>query len=209
MSSRAMSRHARQFLKPVAVLAATFALSGCLGNMVLQDVTDATLAAGSTILVGKVRLEPPLAKDEQYFAGNVVGEGRLVNSVVLLTSTEEVSRPPEQPRIRDLQDSINAKFDQTFFLKAAQQPFNITGGMVSLEISNRADYAYLPGRLQVPIRNGDKAVYIGTLVFHRDDFFEITRVEIRDEFAAAEREYKKQVRGAPPLRKALLKKIPR
>ncbi|MFP5441183.1 MAG: hypothetical protein ACLGHJ_06805 [Gammaproteobacteria bacterium] len=197
----------RRLLKLFALLP-PLVLAGCMSGM--PEVTDAALAGDGTILVGKIRLEPPLAEGEQQFARNIVGEGRLVNGVVLLTSTEETTREPVQPRMSEMKDAISAKLGELFVLKAPPHAFNVTGGMITLEMTtNGADYAFLPGRLQAPIKAGDKAVYVGTLVFHRDDFFEITRVEIRDEFAAAERAYRKQVSGAPALRKALWKKLPR
>lgn len=193
----------------LAALLLTLPLAGCMSQAVLPAVTDAADATDGTIIVGQVRLDPPLADGEQHFGHNVIGTGKLENSVVLLTSEEAVSRDPGPPSFHEAKDAINARLGETFVLKAPPHAFNITGGVIYLELTtDRMDGAYLPGRLRVPISPGDKALYIGTLVFHRNDFFEITRVEIRDEFTAADRLYRKQVTGGPVLRKALLKKIP-
>jgi hypothetical protein len=48
-------------------------------------------------------------------------------------------------------------------------------------------------------------VYIGTLRYHRDEFFEISRVVVVDEYAQANAEFVKKFGTRYPLRKVLLK----
>ena len=50
-----------------------------------------------------------------------------------------------------------------------------------------------------------KAIYVGTLRLHRDEFHTITKVEVRDEYAGALAEFRKRFAGEPAPRKALLK----
>jgi hypothetical protein len=47
-------------------------------------------------------------------------------------------------------------------------------------------------------------VYIGTLRYQRDEFFEITRVTVVDEYAQASAEFAKRFGSRQPLRKALM-----
>ena len=58
-------------------------------------------------------------------------------------------------------------------------------GTVIIMNNNRADYLRLPGVLTYKIHPDDKAVYIGTLRYHRDDYNTITKVEYVDEFDQA------------------------
>jgi len=44
------------------------------------------------------------------------------------------------------------------------------------------DRAHLPGGLRVDVSPTDEAVYIGTVVYYRDEFFDIKRVQIVDEY---------------------------
>jgi hypothetical protein len=63
-----------------------------------------------------------------------------------------------------------------------------------------------PAPLELDIRDADRAVYIGTLRLHRDEFHEVTRAEIRDDYGKATAEYRKRFPGAPLPRKALLRR---
>jgi hypothetical protein len=75
--------------------------------------------------------------------------------------------------------------------------------MVFLEVGSGMSRARFPGGLKVALKPGDRAVYIGTLRYHRDEFFEITKVSIVDEYGAAQAEFRKKF-GGVPLRKALM-----
>ncbi len=63
-----------------------------------------------------------------------------------------------------------------------------------------------PVPAELDIRPSDKAIYIGTLRLHRDEFHEVTRAEVRDDFAAASAEFKKKFGAGVTLRKALMRK---
>ena len=60
--------------------------------------------------------------------------------------------------------------------------------------------------IEVDIRPGDKAVYVGTLRLHRDEFHEVTKAELRDDYNEAMAEYRKRFAGEPLPRKALLRR---
>jgi molybdopterin synthase catalytic subunit len=58
--------------------------------------------------------------------------------------------------------------------------------------------------LKVSIKPGDKAVYVGTVQYHRNEFFEVTKVTIVDDYDHANAEFKKKFGARYPLHKALL-----
>jgi len=53
---------------------------------------------------------------------------------------------------------------------------------------------------------GDKAVYIGTVRYTRDEFFEIKKVAIVDDYERANSEFRKKFGTKIALRKALLRR---
>ena len=121
--------------------------------------------------------------------------------------TDEQKRPlPADPRIADYADRIEAKLGSHFFVRSRGAPFYILGGIVFLDIGRGMNRALFPGGLRVPIQPGDRAVYIGTLRYHRNEFFEITRMTVVDEYVAAYTEFRKKFGDGVRLRKALMTK---
>ncbi|HEX9395903.1 MAG TPA: hypothetical protein VF943_04100, partial [Burkholderiales bacterium] len=79
------------------------------------------------------------------------------------------------------------------------------GGMLFLDIGgNMLDRAYFPGGLRVAVNGEDRAVYIGTLRYHRDEFWKITRVVIVDDYAAASAEFSARFGAQQVLHKSLM-----
>jgi hypothetical protein len=62
-----------------------------------------------------------------------------------------------------------------------------------------------PAPIAFDIRPGDTAVYIGTLRLYRDEFHEVTKAEVRDDYGEASAQFRTKFPGAPLPRKALLK----
>jgi hypothetical protein len=66
-----------------------------------------------------------------------------------------------------------------------------------------------PAPLALDLRPGERAVYIGTLRLHRDEFHEVTKAELLDHYAAASLEFHRRFPGNLPPRKALLQGVKR
>lgn len=188
-------KHALAVLLGLAVL-------GCVPAPRVPVESMQSLPAGEVVLVGRVELVPPLRKGEQRIKGIVIGD--VENKMFLLA--DERARPlPQEPAIADFQGRIEAKLDQHFFVRSAPEPFYILGGVLFLEIGGRSlERIYFPGGLRVTPQAGDRAVYIGTLRYHRDEFFEISRVSVVDEYAQANAEFTKRFGNGQRLRKALM-----
>jgi hypothetical protein len=67
--------------------------------------------------------------------------------------------------------------------------------------------AILLPRLEFDIKSTEKAVYVGTLRLHRDEFNEVTKAEILDHYAGASAEFKKKFGNRTVLRKAMAKPL--
>ncbi len=68
----------------------------------------------------------------------------------------------------------------------------------------RDEPGYFPGGLKVSLRPGDRAVYVGTAQYHRNEFFEIARASVVDDYERADAEFKKKFGTKYPLHKVLL-----
>ena len=158
---------------------------------------------GEMVVVGKVELVPPLRKGEQRIRG--IGTGSIENRMLLLL--DERARPlPREPAIADYAGRIEAPLGETFFVRSRRAPFHVLGGVLFLDFGGDTQQrAYFPGGLQVDARAGDRAVYIGTLRYHRDEFFEVSRVTVVDDYAEANAEFNRKFAGRQALRKALMK----
>ena len=155
-----------------------------------------------TIVVGRVELVPPLRKGEQRLRG--LGTGQYENRIFLLTDERARTLPPE-PALADYAGRIEATLGSHFFVRSRNAPFYILGGVLFLEAGGSGmSRARFPGGLQVALRPGDKAVYIGTLRYERDEFFAVRKVTVVDEYAAAGAEFRNKFGGGATLRKALM-----
>jgi len=163
------------------------------------------LGSDEVVLVGKVELVPALAKHEQKIRGNVVGnfENRMV-----LVMDEKLRPLPEDLRLADYAGRIEALMGSTFFVRSKAQPAYVLGGVVFLDMGgNSQQKAYFPGGFQVAAKPGERAVYIGTLRYHRDEFFEVQRVTVVDEYKQASAEFEAKFGKGQTLRRALLTRV--
>lgn len=163
------------------------------------------LGSDEVVVVGKVELVPPLRKDEQKIRGMVIGN---VQNTMLLMMDEKLRPMPEDPRIADYSGRIEAPLGNTYFVRSKASPSYILGGVLFLDIGGSSMHkAHFPGGFQVAAKPGDRAVYIGTLRYHRDEFFEITRIQVVDDYREASAEFEAKFGKGQPMRKALLTRV--
>jgi hypothetical protein len=188
-------------MRRALLLAAALGLAGCVPPALAPVSTADGIGSGETVIVGRVELVPPLRKGEQRLTA--MGTGSYENLMLLLTG--ERDRPlPADPAIADYTDRIEAKLGSHFFVRTRSAPFYIHGGIVFLDMGSTMNRARFPGGLRVALKAGDRAVYIGTLRYHRNEFFDITDVQVVDEYAGANTEYVKKFGNGVPLGKALM-----
>ena len=157
------------------------------------------------MLVGKVELVPALRKHEQKIRGNVIGN---FENRMYLVMDEKLRPLPEDLRVADYAGRIEALMGSTFFVRSKAEPAYVLGGVVFLDMGgNSQQKAYFPGGFQVAVKPGDRALYVGTLRYHRDEFFEIQRITVVDEYREASAEFAAKFGKGQTLRKALLTRV--
>lgn len=178
------------------------ALSACAGPAREPVESLSELQGGDTIVVGRVELVPPLHKDEQKIKG--LNSSAFENKVFVITD-EQNRVLTKEPEVADYAGRIEAELGKNFFVRSNSKPFFIIGGMMYLDLGgSEMNRAYFPGGLKVSIKPGDKAVYIGTVQYHRNEFFEVTKVAIVDDYERANAEFKKKFGTRISLHKSLL-----
>jgi len=160
------------------------------------------LGANQTVVVGRVELVPPLHEHDQRLRGPM--SGKFENKMFMMVDAEYWELT-EEPAFGDFKGRIDARFGEDFIVRSSNEPFYIIAGMMYLSLGHGLpDQAYFPGGLEADIGSGDKAVYIGTIRYHRNEFFEVTDVKIVDDYERVNAEFKRQFGDTYPLRKALL-----
>lgn len=184
------------------IAVAALALAACAPAPRAPVSALSELGGDEVVVVGKVELVPALRKHEQKIRGNVVGN---FENRMYLVMDEKLRPLPEDLRVADYAGRIEALMGSTFFVRSKAQPAYILGGVVFLDMGgNSQQKAYFPGGFQVAARPGDRAVYIGTLRYHRDEFFEIQRITVVDEYKQASAEFEAKFGKGQTLRRALL-----
>jgi hypothetical protein len=177
-------------------------LGACVGPAREPVSSLSGLNGGETVVVGRIELVPPLRKNEQKLKG--LGTGNFENKIILIAD-EQNRALTDEPGMSDYAGRIEAILGKNFFVRSDSKPFYILGGMMYLDLGGREmNRAYFPGGLKVSIKPGDKAVYVGTVRYHRNEFFEITKAAVIDDYDRANAEFKKKFGAKYPLRKALL-----
>lgn len=160
------------------------------------------LGSGEVLLIGRIKLTPPIGKDEQTLSGLIEDwRGR----VMLLLADEY--RPIDRPvKVSDYRGRIEAPPDREFSVAIpVVASFAIRGGVIPLNLSEGpSDEALLPGGFRVELRPGDTAVYMGTIHYRRDEFWQIKGVEVEDDYERVHAECVRRWGPSASLRKALV-----
>ena len=192
------------------LLLAALVLAGCVS--VSEDVdTLGEVGTDAVLVVGKIEIVPPIKPDEQSFKAldPFNTKRHFLGRAILFMA--------DKPQYQERTDTaLNPPLQQTYFVTLPRDKRFMVKGSVTMAFALRtvsrrqavADQTELmfPAPLALDIRPGDKAVYVGTLRLHRDEFHEVTRAEVRDEYAKAMAEYRAKFPGAALPRKALLRR---
>ncbi len=187
---------------------AALLLTACVPTSRIQPVEKlADLPAGEVLVVGRIELDPPLRPGEQKLSPRYAEYERL--AMVILG---EELRDVDRPALGDMKERINATFGEHFFVNHPSRPFYILKTWVVMRAEIRVvspnarvddGVAPLQGLFRVDVKPGDQAVYIGTIRYHRDEFFGTTRVVVRDDYATANAEFQRRFGRSLTLRKSL------
>jgi hypothetical protein len=188
---------------PLVLLSACVSVSEGVGSL-------GEVGGDAVVLIGKIQVVPPIRPEEQkYQMGWDLFDSKrhFVGRAVMFVS----DRREYQERTGN---ALNPPLEETFFVKLPKSQRFMVKGSVTMELVSRGasarsgtDHTELlfPAPLEFDVRPGDSAVYVGTLRLHRDEFHEVTKVELRDDYAEAAAQFRNKFAGAPLPRKALLK----
>ncbi len=197
----------------IAVLSITF--TNCSAQETRQAIDKLSdLGKNEVILVGRIVVDPPFAPDEQ-----VLGHRVLVywyKNIIALGVYKK--KPPagkydfDQFGEDKMKYMFFTKLNKTFFLKGDNRSFYIVGGSIVMKYIDSGNTTYIttqayPARFKVNIQSSDKAVYIGTLVYTRNDFGDVKKVRLKDEYKKAKKEFRKKFGRSLKLRKSLLQPV--
>ena len=155
-------------------------LQACATPRMLPAATDLKAGDAEVVVIGKIELVPPLSPLEQKSHWNVVGEKRMLGHVFMATSDSYRPAKPGTVDAADFQSTLDAEWGTPFMVKMPRHGTWVNGGFAHLDVLNQ-DRLYFPGGLYFEVPQGARAVYIGTLRYHRNDFNAITKIEIVDE----------------------------
>jgi hypothetical protein len=189
---------------------AAVALAGCV-SVSETNVENLAELGDAVLVVGKIEIVPPIRPEEQsYKALDPFNSKRhfMGRAVMFMSDKREYQEYTG--------DALNPPLQETYFLKVPRTKRYMVKGSVTMAFALRTvsrrqavtDQTELmfPAPLEFDIRPADRAVYVGTLRLHRDEFHEVTRAEVRDDYARAAAEYRAKFPGAPLPRKALLRR---
>lgn len=184
-------------------------LAGCAGGVPhLQNISE--LSANEVVLVGRIELVPPLSDLEQELktasSGRFRGKGHAIIGDKLL----DLDNLP----ISAGKTSVLFEFGKDFFVRKERLPAYSYSGSVVLLRSTASSSGYmgrdvsidtsqlkLPGRIRYVLAPTDRAVYLGTLRYHRDDYNAIKKVEYIDEFTRVNQEFTRRFGTSVKLRR--------
>lgn len=173
-------------------------LTGCVSSRpAVESLAD--VGAGEVIVVGRVELSPPLEAADQYL--DSMGSGRMKNKLFVVTDTKlRVKQGP----VGSGDEYFETVLGEPFYIKGGNKPFYMLEGVIYTSVSQAGvDSVYLPGGLKVDIQPNDKAVYIGKLRYVRNEYFDIVKAEVVDDYDRANAAFKKKFGAKYNLRKAL------
>jgi len=190
-----------------ALAVAALALAAC-GPASLPEASMPAPSGDSVVVVGRIALDPPFNPDfEKEKSDAPFLTIDTIGNVLFMAAGPEPRRLSADPyNMSQWSGSIEATPDHLFFIQAPRRRTWLNGAMIPLDPQGLSRI-YLPGGVFFDAPQGAEAIYIGTLLYHRTAFNEITSAEIVDEFDAASRAFRAKF-GASALLTPSLLQIP-
>ncbi len=150
-------------------------LTSCVtGGAHLKSITD--LGSDQMVVAGKIVLDPPLGKNEQTLG--MTGE-YMRNLVYFFIAKNPVD--PANVGLGSMSKMYSAKLGVPFFIVVPRLSiFSYSAPMFVSDVTEGRDGdVFLPGGLRYKVPPTARAVSIGTIVYHRDLYNDIKKVDLR------------------------------
>jgi hypothetical protein len=179
----------------VGAMLVALSLSACQHS----PETSRLLGDGEVTVVGRIDIVPPLTEQEL----KAIGNSRAINRGSVFLSDRFV-----ELNIHKMGAGRHAEvvdLGKHFVIKRRQfENLHYSGVFIGTKATPYSEQVRLPGNVVYKIRPEDKAIYIGTLRYHRDEYNGIKNVEYIDEYNDALKQfYKIQGDSKTPLRRVL------
>jgi ribosomal protein S25 len=175
-----------------------------------------TLNDDEIYVVGRIELVPKIRKEEQNL--KTIGSGRLADKAHVFFSDRFVDVTEQSFGI--IKHASEVTMEEDFVIKRKKGDLlYFSGGSIWLESSAthsgymgrnttiHTNRLFLTGDMVYKFQPGDKAVYVGTLRYHRDAYNGITKVSHINEYARANAKFQGVVKNPViKLRQGLPKK---
>jgi hypothetical protein len=186
--------------------------AACSQTQVLEKMKEGeAIPPGEVVLVGKIFINPPLGpSDQDVDPPSLVPEkykeyyepGGM--SLGIASQYVDYSEDDDAATISRMEYTALGKFGQMF---AVHHPLKSTYlvylSYLQTNRRNRIVYVHLPASFRIPVSPGDRAVYIGTLRYERNEYGDITSISVVDNLAHERAEIEKKVGKRTPIAKRL------
>ena len=181
-----------KLIKSALLIAMLIGLNACmsLGKSNVESLSE--VKGDEVIIVGKIEMVPKLREDEQDFPSNMFGTGQWMNKMFIAIDDQMIDM--DDLGLGAGKHFGEAELGKTFFIKSKRaKDLFYAGGVVMLgNGSNTITQKQYPGGLKYTLKPGVKAIYVGTIRYHRDEFNSITKVELVNEYNKASKSFLKK-----------------
>lgn len=190
-------------MKKLLIVSSLFLLSACTGS--IKPVESlATVKSDEVVLVGKIRLIPRMTQDQQGLPSNTVTFGMDTTMVHIALDNQRKSMS-EYTGFGMTKYFATVGQEELFMVAVKKnKPFIYNGSMLIFGAGQRY---ILPGGIEFDVNGKDKVIYMGTIVYHRDDYDGIKKVEFINEYTEARAAVQKKFGKNTKLRKLKYKKL--
>ncbi|PKL91768.1 MAG: hypothetical protein CVV21_07005 [Candidatus Goldiibacteriota bacterium HGW-Goldbacteria-1] len=196
----------------LALLMLVFTTSCGLNNVKKTIYSASELPSDKVLVVGRVLFDPPMTEESQSLEGQ-----EIYRYLMMFVCDEKLTPLKEENEIFSRLAKhyrIEGYLDDTFYAVSEPEAFYIEAGVMYKNIytsscgykCTQINYEYLsfPGSFHINIKPGDRAVYIGTIIYQRDNFYNVKRIIIRDDYDKEMPKFRRYF-GNMKLRKALIR----
>jgi hypothetical protein len=166
------------------------------------------LGNGQAVVVGRVKLVPPIGKDEVLTKGIIIGKDRMKNHVFLAVGPKPYVMEGT-PDNSVYEGAIETPWNELFFSRFDSGNQYLQMAMYTLVMTTSSDgggdfqRGFLVSNLKLNVKKEDEVVYIGTIVLYRNDFNQLEKVQVLDESDYAYKEIRERFGRKTMIRKAL------
>lgn len=202
---------------PVGALAALvpiLLLAGCAIPTLHKEAAGFDGAGDTVVVVGRIELVPPLKPGEQDLKMGTIDPLDMKSAYTGRAILWLAPTPKRQERTAD---AFNPPLEQTYFFRIPRATRYVVHGSVLTyhrvtvvsrrSVEQSTNEIVIPGPIEFDIKPSDRAMYVGTLRLHRDEFNEVTKAELIDDYARALADFRKKFGADAALRKALARPV--